>query len=174
VTREFDPHLTQAQLDDFLIGLSTEASARHLENCATCSAQVEEFRATMALVDKSSMAWSRVRAAGMENPSLPTGVHRLALSTIVWSVVCVLTVSLAIPVWHSMKQPAQHAQEQPGQQQRAGSSAAQTAGSEDSEAQIAADNKLLQEVDTALNASEASPLGEFTASGQLQEKARRQ
>jgi hypothetical protein len=167
MTTELRAHLTEEQFDDLLIGLGTDETRSHLAHCAGCRAQIDAFRAAMAQANESSLAWSRVRAAGMANPSVGAGSHRLALTTMRWAMACLLMAVLALPIWHSLEQRPLRSLEQP----MTGSISAPT---EDSEPQIAKDNQLLQEVDTALNANETSPLEEFTASDRTQAKAARQ
>lgn len=170
MTAESKQHLSEEELDDLLIGLGTKAALQHVSDCAACRARVEEFRSALQQIDASSMAWSRIRAAAMEPPPVPAEKRRWSFITIGWIAASVLMAVLAIPVWHSVQRPREQAAQPP--EIRATPPAA--APAEDSTAQIAADNKLLHEVDEALNASEASPLEEFTGPGRSKAKTRTQ
>jgi hypothetical protein len=164
----FNAHLTEEALDDVLIGMGSEEAALHLAACPECRARVKEFSSEIALLDATSMAWNRQRAAQMSDPQPHTGVGRIPLATMGWVVAAVLLIAVAAPVWHRLNQSKIGYVPPPAIQTPA---VAQTG---DSETQIAQDNALLRDVDAAINASEAPPLGETTRSERpyRREKAR--
>lgn len=164
---DFTAHLTEEALNDVLIGMGCEESERHMAACPECRARVEEFTSGIELMNATSMAWSRQRAAQLPNPQPNAGVWRFPLATMGWVAAAVLLIAVAAPVWHRLDQPkigyAPQAIQTPAM-----------AHTEDSETQIAQDNALLRDVDAAINASEAPPLGETTRSERSyrREKAR--
>ena len=148
MTAEFPAHLTEEALNDVLIGMGTPASEQHLSACAECRARAGECTAGIALLDASSLAWSRQRAAQMPDTPATAGARHWPLATMGWAAAAVLLAAVALPVWHSREHP------------KAGTVQPAMAQAEDSEAQIAQDNALLRDVDAVVNASEAPPLGE--------------
>lgn len=157
-------HLSEEALDDVLIGLGSPESEGHLARCAACRARVQAFGADLKLLNETSMAWSRVRAAGMAEAPLHAGVRRRPLVTMGWAAAGVLLLALAFPLWHSVNQHSD----------KAGVTPAVAVREPDSEAQIAADDQLLRDVDAAVNTNEASPFGDPLRSDrpQAQHRAR--
>jgi hypothetical protein len=165
---DFTAHLTEEALNDVLIGMGSEESERHMAACPECRARVEEFSSEIELMNATSMAWSRQRAAQMPDPQPNAGVWRFPLATMGWVAAAVLLIAVAAPVWHRLDQSKIGYVPPPAIQTP---TVAQTG---DSETQIAQDNALLRDVDAAINASEAPPLGETTRSERpyRREKAR--
>ncbi|MDR3724123.1 MAG: hypothetical protein P4K83_06505 [Terracidiphilus sp.] len=154
---DFSVHLSEEALNDILIGIGSEQSERHLAQCPECRARVEEFNSGIALLDATSMAWSRQRAAQMPDPPPHTGAGRFPLATMGWATAAVLLIAIVAPVWrHHLNQSKIGYATQPAIQ------TPEVTHAEDSEAQIAQDNALMRDVDAAINASEASPLGGYT------------
>jgi len=151
MTNTIGHHLSTEALDDVLIGMGTAESESHLAACAQCRARVQAFGANLQLLDETSMAWSRVRAAGMAEMPVPTRARRRPLATMGWTAAGLAALALALPVWQGVHQHIDHA--------RLGAAPQVTATEPDSAAQIAADNKLLEEIDAAVNSNEASPFG---------------
>jgi hypothetical protein len=164
MTTQFPAHLSEEALNDLLIGLGSSESEEHVASCAACRARVQALGADLKLLNETSMAWSRVRVAGMGEDPLPAGVQRKPLVTMGWTAAGVLLLALAFPLWHSVNQHNAPANIPP----------AVALTEPESEAQIAADNELLRDVDAAVNTNEASPFGEPLRSDrrQAQHKAR--
>jgi predicted anti-sigma-YlaC factor YlaD len=160
-------HLSDEALNDLLIGTGSAEAEQHLAGCAECRGRVDAFNADLKLLDETSMAWSRVRAAGMAELPAPSGMRRAPLATMGWMAAGLLLLALAVPVWHSgnhhtdqTKADQTKADQAKADQAKAGSMAPVGPSNEESEAQIAADNQLLHEVDAVMNTDEASPFGE--------------
>ncbi|MDR3792930.1 MAG: hypothetical protein P4L03_06075 [Terracidiphilus sp.] len=165
---DFTAHLTEEALNDVLIGMGSEESERHLAACSVCRAQVEQFISGVELLDATSMAWSRQRAAQMPGLQPHAGVWRIPLATMGSAAAFVLLIAIAAPVWHRLDQP------KVGYAPPAVVQTPAAAQTEDSETQIAQDNALLRDIDAAVNASEAPPLEVTTRSERpsSREKAR--
>jgi hypothetical protein len=152
MTNEFQTHLSEEALNDLLIGMGSAEAEQHLAGCAQCRARVELFHSDLKLLDETSMAWSRVRAASMADGAAATTSRRLSLATMGWAATGVALLALAVPVWRNVNR---HADQTP-----TASTPPAAVAAEDSEAQIAADNQLLREIDAVVNSHEASPFGE--------------
>jgi hypothetical protein len=150
MNNELGHHLNTETLNDLMIGLGSAEAEDHLAACAECRARIGQFQKDVALLDQTSMAWSRLRAAHMPDPPIQAGVRRLPLATMGWAMVVVLLLAIAPPVWRTLNRPTASQMPSP------------TVQTETSEAQIAEDNQLLHDVDTAINTGEAAPLEEFT------------
>ena len=147
MTPEFSKHLSEEALDDVLIGLGSPESHAHLAACEECRAQVGTFLGDVALFNAASMAWSesRMPRPGAHEP------HRVRLHAAFagWAVTAAALLVMAFGLWHHRPEAAPR----PGnaiQSQRV-----------DFEAQISQDNQLLQAVNAAISADEASPIEEY-------------
>ena len=58
-------HLTEDDLNDALIGLTTPDQDAHLAACEACSAELASFRESMGVFNKASLAWSEARSNTM-------------------------------------------------------------------------------------------------------------
>jgi len=94
----------------------------------------------------------------VSDPRPRAGAGRIPLATMGSAAAFVLLIAIAAPVWHRLGQP-KIGYAPPAVVQTP--AAAQTG---DSETQIAQDNALLRDIDAAVNASEAPPLGVTTRS----------
>lgn len=150
MTNQFQTHLSDTAVDDLLIGMGSAADEEHLAGCAACRARVDAFRADLKLLEETSLAWSRVRAAGMADGPAATATRRRPLATMGWMAVGAALLALAIPVWHNL-----HPEQTPTV-----STPPVAVATENSAQEIAADNQLLREIDAVVNTSEASPFGE--------------
>ena len=147
MTRDISTHLTNDALDDVLIGLGSLKSEAHLARCPQCRSRVESFRADISLFNSASMAWSESRT-GRPMPAHHSG-FRIRFAFLSWSTVAALLLITALVFWrHSSVAPPNHVniiESQPV----------------DSEAQIVKDNELLQEINAAISADDASPIEEY-------------
>ena len=149
MTLDLSTHLTDEALDDILIGLGSLESATHLARCSHCRSRVESFRADISLFNSASMSWSESRTGRPVKASARHSGFRLRLAFLSWSAVAALLVVTALVFWHhSNPAPPNHVniiESQPV----------------DSEAQIAKDNELLQEINTAISSDDTSPIEEY-------------
>ena len=146
MTPESIHHLSQEALDDVLIGLGPEEAHAHLAVCIECRAQVETFRGDITLFNAASMAWSKSR------PQLPLRERhaaRVPAAFVGWAVSAAAMAAMVFGIWHHKS---------PVPPSRANSVQSQPL---DSEAQIVQDNQLLQAVNAAIDADEASPIEEY-------------
>lgn len=146
-------HLSQEALDDVLIGVGSTGAQAHLAECAHCRARLTALSGIVSQLDASSLAWSRVRAAGLPEPRAGSGSHHWRFATMVATLGALLLTLLAVPVWHHQQMRAADA-DNAG---RAASIQHPLPPVEISAAEIAADNQLLHDVDSAVNTNEALP-----------------
>jgi len=147
MTPEYKNHLSEEALDDVLIGLGSAESHAHLVVCSECSDRVKRFLGDVALFNAASMAWSQSR---MPRPQTSRPLHgRLNATFVGWAITAVALLVMAFGIWHHRPKPAppqaNTVQPQPT----------------DSAVQIAQDNQLLQAVNAAISADEASPIEEY-------------
>lgn len=156
------PHLSEEALDDLLIGLGTAEAEAHLAHCAACRARVEAFEADLTLFRQTTLDWSRVRAAALPAPE-KTGNRPWHLTTMGWAVAMLFLLAVFLPTQQYRLRPQRSMPVQPVPVQES-----------DSAQQIAQDNALMQEVDTAINTDEASSMHAYHLTDQspMRRKAR--
>lgn len=143
-------HLSEETLDDVLIGLGSAESHAHLEVCDECRSKAAIMRGDIALFNAASMAWSESRRPRARVSASPA--RRLPAAFLGWATGATAMVLMALGIWH-------HRPEHPANQ--ANTQAVQPSPAADTEAQIAQDNQLLQEVNAAISTDEASPIDEY-------------
>ena len=151
-------HLSEDDLNDALLGLSTPASDLHLASCIECSEQLAEFRSTMGAFNKASLAWSEARSNSMPL-ELPRktfsfggfgSLGSLAVSA-TFAFVVALALTLGIHYRSAKPEPNQASSLRPQQP------AADTARQDE----IAGDNAMLAAINSEIYRSTPSPLEEY-------------
>jgi hypothetical protein len=149
MTPDFSTHLTEEALDDVLIGLGSLQSEAHLVRCPEFRTRLESFRADVALFNSASMAWSESRPRRPMQVSPHHTGFRIRFAFLSWSAVAALLVIAAVAIWrHGAVRPPNHVNTVESQPV-------------DSEAQIAQDNELLQEINAAISSDDESPIEEY-------------
>ena len=137
-------HLTEEQLQDVLLGEGLAAGIAHLAVCAVCSSRRDTFASTLREFNQASLAWSQARSYTL--PAL-SPLSRRPLSRLLpaagWAFVATLLVLVALLFAHPVPHARQAALEAPP--------AAQTVTPDP---QVAADNVLLAQIDSALEQPE--------------------
>lgn len=145
-------HLSEEELNDILIGLGSSESEAHLNGCRECRARVREFQSELELFNSASMAWSESRAVKPIQPTSREGLVHPRLALLSWAATAAVVLVMAVAIWHhGHSAPADHA-------------AAMQSQPSDSEAQIAEDNQLLQEVNAAISPDEESLIEQYKLS----------
>ena len=149
MTPDTSTHLTDEALDDVLIGLGSMESEAHLARCPECRTRLETFRADLALFNSASLAWSESRPRRpLQAPAHHTR-FRIRFAFLSWSAVAAWLLISAVTIWrHNAVPPPNRVnivEPQPV----------------DSEAQIAQDNELLEEINAAISADDESPIEEY-------------
>jgi len=91
-------HLTDDQIDDYLIGDLSDDAAAHLAACEPCTLRVAKAEAPIASFKAVSLAWSERQSATL--PTQPVArpsnwSHRFAWAT---AMTAVLTLAITVPV----------------------------------------------------------------------------
>lgn len=149
MTNKVSTHLSEEDLHDVLIGMSTPEADTHLAQCQVCRDQLEQFHATIQVFNQASLAWSEARPAMKLHAGNRFKFHALVFAPVGWALAAVALLAIGVPVWKYDHRSTFH------------NSPAPVTVPEDSEAQIAQDNDLLQSVNAVLTANEASPLSEY-------------
>jgi hypothetical protein len=142
-------HLTDAQLDDHLIGDSSPEIKTHLEACEPCFARLTASLAPIARFDAASLAWGERRSATMP-------MQRFATRELTWhqrfawsaSMAAAIAVGFAVPM-------ATHQARTDRDQALVPSTTVASTVQPDN--QIAHDNQMLQAIDDQFAASEDTP-----------------
>jgi len=145
-------HLTEEDLDDVLIGCASDDALLHAAECEACGAQILAFQSSMTTFNTGTMAWAQAKsntvsrdlsAAQLSNASQPmrwsVGVATMA------AMACVLTVGL-----HRGPSGVDVVQA-PVEQSSAVSN----------EQEIAADNDLLEAINSEMSTTVPAPLQSF-------------
>ena len=149
MTRDRSNHLSEAALNDVLIGMASPESELHLAVCEACRGRVEGFHSHLTAFNEATLAWSDARPIAAARVAARPQMHRLPLAVAGWAMAVVLLALAALPVWRRIDHVSM------------GHNTTVALPSEDSQAQIAQDNKLLQAVNAAINPNEASLLHEY-------------
>ena len=167
-------HLTEEQLDDFLLGDSAEGTTTHLETCLTCRERVAEMQSAIQDFTAITLSWSERRSATMPPQPViegPAWNHKLNWALAAGLVVVTaIVLPLATRNTSSMKLAATDEAQvtQPQAQPTAAASThtplLQTASATTVPAKtdvVAQDNQMLQAIDQELATSMDSPTQVF-------------
>ena len=165
MTREETVHLTQEELNDVLIGMSTPDAEAHLAVCAQCRNQMETFQSDMHVFNETSLAWSEARPGKPIRIASKSGFRGVVGSPLTWALATALLLMVGSPEWLPKVDSILHPPVASDNSNTASESG-------DSEAQIAQDNDLLQSVNVALNTSEESPVSEYGLSEEPAHRSR--
>ena len=140
-------HLSEDDLNDALIGLTTPNQQAHLASCETCSAELAAFHESMGVFNKASLAWSEARSNSMPLQPEPRRSSRLApIGT--WAVSGVLAFVVAFFLTSAIHHHTDALE--------AKNPAAATESTREQE--IASDNAMLAAINSELYSRVPSPL----------------
>ena len=154
-------HLTEAQIDDHLIGDLAPEAVSHLNSCTACQARVAELEQPLADFRAVSLAWAERRSATMAPlPAAPARPnHGLAWASLATAATAALAVGIVIPALRHTTSAAPSvtvaALNYPGQTLAASSTSTPE--------EIARDNQMLDAIDRALDGPVVAPAGYGTA-----------
>jgi len=137
------PHLTEEQFSECALSAPVGAAKAHLESCVPCREELQLFEAAMSDFGRATAAWSQSMPMASLRPLLKQRERRNTVR-VAWAFAMALVVAVGLPF---------------ATQHRAGAShEAQVAAmtQQDSAAQIAQDNKLMQQVYVALTPDDSS------------------
>jgi len=147
MTSRLPTHLSAEAFDDVLIGTESREAQVHLEECAECRQKLQAFRDDVDLFNQASLGWAQARTLRLQIvqrrrpffvPSPLLGVGAVAMMLVV----------LGLPVVHrSHTDTVQNT--------------ATVSDTGNSVEQIAEDNKLMKDVDAAINPDEHSIVDQY-------------
>lgn len=149
-------HLTDDQFAECVILRPSPKSEAHLAECVSCRRELIVFRESMGDFSDSSLAWSDARPQPDLRLVASARARRALLMPLGWALAAAAVVVAGTPIW-------QHAH-------RVAEGPVAVVASSDSAAQILQDNRLLESVNVALTAPDASPFSEY----RLQDTSRTQ
>ena len=152
-------HLEGSQFEDVLLGEAAPAAVAHLATCAACRSRVDAFAETLADFNQASLAWASALPASSraplqrigilprpQRPALSAGFRPAAAWATVGGAVLVLGATLlthGTRLTHGV--PSAKADHR------------QAASAPDRQVQIAADDALLADIDSALDQPDSAP-----------------
>ncbi len=142
-------HLTDAQLDDHLIGDSNPEIQAHLASCELCATRLSSSISPIAGFDAASLAWGERRSATMPMQAFATRQltwhQRLAWSA---SMTAAIAVGFAVPMATNQARL---------ERSQALVPATTVASVAPPDQQIDNDNRMLQAIDDQFSASQDAP-----------------
>ena len=145
-------HLTDDQLDGLLLGESAPAVAAHLAACTLCQARNQAFTATLGHFNQATLDWaeaSGMRAAHRAPATRPsTGLRFFPAYAWAFAAAILLVAAMLFP--RTARVPVETS--------RAPQPTAATQPVAQPDPQIAADNSMMTDIDTALNQPDPLPL----------------
>ncbi len=151
-------HLSDDQLDSLLLGEAAPAAAAHLAGCPLCQARSEAFTATLGHFNQATLDWAEVfgthASQAISAAPLASAARAGSLRFVpgyAWSFAAAILLVIAMLSLHSnFRTPVRTGRvAQPA-------SVLQSGG--DADPQIAADNILMANIDTALDQPDPLPL----------------
>jgi anti-sigma factor RsiW len=142
------PHLTDAQLTDYLSGDSLPAVDDHLATCEMCRREIASMRASFRVFHHASMEWSEGTQNALGSmPRLRRATHSWRPAA-VFAVAC-LAVIAAVLLFGFLRRPAKIT---PLAGVNGGAPAADS-----NTAELSRDNQLLAAIDKELDSADLSP-----------------
>ncbi|WP_263375483.1 hypothetical protein [Granulicella aggregans] len=149
-------HLTEEQIAECLLQSDPPAEFEtHLAECQSCREEISGFMTSVDHFSRASLAWSESQPAVSLRARVRESSHPVFTVPLRWALAMAMLLVIALPLLRhklTAKPDLQTVNLVEG----------------DSEAQIAQDNVLMQSVDSALAADEASPLAEYDIVDQSQ------
>jgi hypothetical protein len=141
-------HLSEAQLDDALLGDLAEPFAAHLRGCADCNARMDAAQAPLAEFRCVATAWSERRSATLPLPNVQTAVRKPLWQRGLAGAMTLATCALALTISNASRHS-------PAPAAVAVTASADTAASNDE--QVSRDNQMLSAIDRELAATSDTP-----------------
>jgi hypothetical protein len=155
-------HLSEAELDDVLIGCASDEAARHAAMCEACGAQIQPFQSSMTTFNEGTMAWAQAKSNTVSRDLSSARLSTAGWQSLRWSMGVATTAALACVMALGLHgSPAGMDAAQAPVEQTATSSSAQ---------EIAADNEMLQAINSEMNTAAPAPLQAYRpASARVQD-----
>lgn len=148
-------HWTDEQFSNYMIGLAVEPAAmQHLDVCAVCRAEAEQFQSSIESFNDLTLEWSERRPyARALVPEVKPGFGWLP--TAAWAMAAAVVFSVGLPM--ALQHRAASVEDRPAMAQPGAAQVASIAD-ENSAAAIARDNKLMMAVAYELDRTDPLPM----------------
>jgi hypothetical protein len=146
-------HLSDDQIDDYLMGDLASDAVAHLDLCDLCLCRVAQMQAPIASFKAVSLAWSERRSATM--PTQPAAQPSRWSNRLAWgsAATAALVIGLIVPAIHHDGRPSDEAKVQPPVMMASSGAISSLTR----EQQINQDNQMLMEIDQALDSGTETP-----------------
>jgi hypothetical protein len=149
-------HLTEDEIDEVLMGTASSGFDGHLARCSECRARLEQFHASMSLFNQATTVWSEAKSNAIDRDLTRHRTPFRLSAAAMWSCASVLLLILAGAAGmglHNRAADLDAANRISPHVQPVGEPSANTYR----EKEIANDNALMADIDSAINNSEPSP-----------------
>jgi hypothetical protein len=141
-------HLTQNELDEALMGIASEGRMAHLKDCVACNAHLAEFKSTLSVFNQAASAWSEAKSNALTRD---LNQHRTPFRITAHAAWCCASILvLAAAATFGLGLHERSTQITPAQAETASSEAS-------SQREIASDDAMLRQIDSAIDTAEPSP-----------------
>ncbi len=148
-------HLTEEQVERVLMGAADVSCWEHLAECARCQARVDEFTESIAVFNQAAMAWSVAKSNSLNRDVMGGNLA----GTFPWfnlgrrGLLTCFALLMLVLTGVSVKD---RRPDFPAAVSRSGGELAD-AGEGGPDSELASDNQMLKEIDSAINRPEPSP-----------------
>ncbi len=101
-------HLSTWDQEEYVLGQRTPEMARHLAQCSSCFAQVEQMERGVALFRESATAWSGESLAAHPLKVPDTAPHHSPMHAWAWAVAAVLLLLTLLPFGYQRAHTVKH------------------------------------------------------------------
>jgi anti-sigma factor RsiW len=141
-------HLTQSELDEALLGMAPQDCMAHLKDCVACNAHLAEFKSTLTSFNQAASAWSEAKSNALTRDLNQHCTPFRITARAAWSCASILVLAAAATLGFGLHERS--TQITPAQAETASSEAS-------SQREIASDDAMLRQIDSAIDTAEPSP-----------------
>ena len=150
-----DAHLTDDDLDEMLIGCASPEMAAHVDQCAACAGHLAEFRSSLASFNQAASAWSEAKSNALTRDLQRHRAPFRITARAAWS--CASVVVLAVMAAVGLGLHERSAQIAAAQAERRWGQIETASNEANSEREMANDDAMLRQIDSAISSTEPSP-----------------
>jgi hypothetical protein len=147
-------HLTEEELDDVLIGTGSAEAQQHLATCERCTAQIAPFQSSVAAFNEGSLAWAQAKSNTVSRDLSSARLSTGRTQPMAWGAGVAMIGAIAFALGTGLHRAP--ATLDANTQARA----AQTAATDNAQ-EIAADNAMLEAIDSEIGTAAPAPLQPF-------------
>jgi hypothetical protein len=148
--------LSEEELDDVLLGDGPAEARRHLAVCVVCSARIAPFQASVAAFNEGSMAWAQAKSNTVSRDLSTARLSTGSSQPMAWGAGVAMIAAVAFALGTGLHRT-------PAVPDATQTASARTAM--DDEREIAADNAMLEAIDSEIGTAAPAPLQPFRPAG---------